>query len=63
MTFLQQIKLCCPVCDTRFDSLAAKVTTRRGGCRSDFREEGSGKHSLPYLVHVCVSCGTRSTGC
>ena len=56
MTFLQQIKLRCPVCDTRFDSLAAKVTKRRGGYRSDFREE-LGKHALPYLVHVCVSCG------
>ena len=57
MTFLQQIKLSCPVCNTRFDSLAAKVTPRHGGCRSDFREEGSGKHALAYLVHVCVSCG------
>jgi len=57
MTFLQQIKLRCPVCDTRFDSLAATVTRRVGGCRTDFREERSGKHALPYLVHVCVSCG------
>ena len=57
MTFLQQIKLHCPVCDTRFHSLAAKVTRRLGECRSDFREEGSGKHALPYLVHVCVNCG------
>jgi len=57
MTFLQQIKLHCPVCDTRFDSLAAKVTKRFGVCRSDLREEGSGKHALPYLVHVCVRCG------
>jgi len=57
MTVLQQIKLRCPVCDTRFDSLAATVTRRPGGRRSDFREERSGTQALPYLVHVCVSCG------
>jgi uncharacterized protein len=57
MTVLQQIKLRCPVCDTRFDSLAATVARPPGGCRSDFREERSGTHTLPYLVHVCVSCG------
>ena len=56
MTFLQQIHLRCPVCETRFQSLSANVTNRPGECRSDFREEGSGKHALPYLVHVCVSC-------
>ena len=57
MTFLQQITLRCPVCDTRFESLVAKVTTFRPGRRSDFREEASGKHALPYLVHVCTGCG------
>jgi uncharacterized protein len=57
MTFLQQIKLCCPVCDARFQSLVAKVTKLIGGRRSDLREEASGKHALPYLIHVCTTCG------
>lgn len=57
MTFLQQITLRCPVCDTRFESLVAKVTNFLGGRRSDFREEASGKHALPYLVHACTECG------
>ena len=43
MTFLQQIKLRCPVCDTRFESLVAKITKLPSGRRSDFREEGSGE--------------------
>ena len=57
MTFLQQIKLRCPVCDTSFDSLVAKVTRLLGGRRSDFREDAFGKHALPYLIHVCSGCG------
>jgi uncharacterized protein (DUF2225 family) len=57
MTFLLQIKLLCPVCDASFESLVAKVTKLPGGRRSDLREEASGKHALPYLVHVCSGCG------
>ena len=57
MTFLQEITLRYPVCATRFESLAANLTKQLGGCRSDFREEGVGRFALPYLVHVCVSCG------
>ena len=57
MTFLQQITLHCPVCETRFDSLVAKVAKPRGGFRSDFREEASGRHALPYLIHMCMLCG------
>ena len=38
MTILQQITLRCPVCDTRFESLVAKVTKLPGGRRSGFPE-------------------------
>ena len=57
MTFLQQIKLRCPVCETVFPSLVAKVVKPIGGRRSDFREETSNRHSLPYLIHLCTTCG------
>lgn len=57
MTFLQQIKLRCPVCETVFASLVAKVVKPLGGRRSDFREETANRHSLPYLMHVCTTCG------
>lgn len=57
MTFLQQIKLRCPVCETVFASLVAKVVKPLGGRRTDFREEAANRHSLPYLMHVCTLCG------
>lgn len=57
MTFLQQVKLRCPVCETVFPSLVAKVMKPVGGRRSDFREETANRHSLPYLIHLCTTCG------
>jgi hypothetical protein len=57
MTFLQQINLRCPVCETAFASLVAKVVKPFGGRRSDFREQSASRHALPYLIHVCTTCG------
>lgn len=57
MTVLQQIDLCCPVCDNRFRSQAVVSTNSFGGKRTDFHERAAGTQPLPYLVHTCVRCG------
>ena len=57
MTFLQEITLRCPVCNTQFQSLAARVIGPFGGRRTDFREDSFSPRSLPYLIHVCMTCG------
>lgn len=57
MTTLQQIKLRCPVCETHFASLAGGTSSAARTRRSDFRNDGPGRSTLPYLVHVCVCCG------
>jgi uncharacterized protein (DUF2225 family) len=57
MTTLQQIELCCPVCDTRFRSQAVVSTNSFGGKRTDFHERAAGTQPLPYLVHTCDRCG------
>jgi uncharacterized protein (DUF2225 family) len=57
MTTLQQIELQCPVCETRFRSQAVISTNSFGGKRTDFHERAAGTQPLPYLVHMCSSCG------
>jgi len=57
VTTLQQIELQCPVCETRFRSQAVISTNSFGGKRTDFHERAAGTQPLPYLVHMCSSCG------
>lgn len=57
MTTLRRIELCCPICDSRFQSDAVVATNAFGGKRTDFHERASGKQPLAYLVHMCRTCG------
>jgi uncharacterized protein len=57
MTTLQQIELMCPLCDAEFRSQAVVSTNSFGGKRTDFHERAAGTQPLPYMVHMCPSCG------
>ena len=57
MATLRQIRLRCPVCESNFASLTANSPPATQNRRSDFREVGPGRNVLPYLVHVCPTCG------
>lgn len=57
MTTLRQIRLRCPVCETKFQSKAVVSTNAFGGKRTDFHERAAGTQPLAYLIHMCEECG------
>lgn len=57
MTTLQNISLTCPICEATVPSLDVVSTNSFGGKRTDFHERAAGTQPLPYLIHVCASCG------
>lgn len=57
MTALTHLRLTCPLCAESFESQKVMTTNSFGGKRTDFHERAAGTQPLPYLVHVCASCG------
>jgi uncharacterized protein (DUF2225 family) len=61
MTVLEPIRLTCPCCSADFVSKQVVSTNTLGGKRTDFHERAAGTQPLPYLVHMCATCGFTGT--